>query len=248
MVGADHDNPRRAEPRLPHAALDLGSRRAKALKIERLLDLPPGPLRLLEVGTGSGGIAHHFAVHPSGRFSVEAVDVVDARQVSEGYRFTQVADTALPFGDAQFDVVISNHVIEHVGDRSEQLRHLCELRRVLRPGGVGYFAVPNRWMLVEPHFHLPFLSWLPRRWRDGYVRLAGRGTRYDCDPKSLGEIEALFREAKLHASNLCVRALRETLAIERPGSLLRKLFDRIPDRTLDRFRHWIPTLIFRITR
>ena len=42
--------------RLPHAVLDLPSRRLKALKIERLLDLSERhqPMRLLEIGTGSG--------------------------------------------------------------------------------------------------------------------------------------------------------------------------------------------------
>ena len=46
--------------RLPHAVLDIDSRRKKALKIERLLDLSTETqsVRLLEIGTGSGGIAH----------------------------------------------------------------------------------------------------------------------------------------------------------------------------------------------
>src|SRR3546814_2152088 len=45
-----------------HAVLDLPSRRFKGLKIERLLDLAsrPQPIRMLEIGTGSGGIAHYF--------------------------------------------------------------------------------------------------------------------------------------------------------------------------------------------
>jgi SAM-dependent methyltransferase len=30
-------------------------------------------------------------------------------------------------------------------------------RRVLRPGGVLYLAVPNRWSLVGPRYRLPFL-------------------------------------------------------------------------------------------
>src|SRR4249920_1879185 len=121
--------------RQPHAVLDLHSRRFKAQKIERLLDLDarPGPLRLLEVGTGSGGIAHYFGTHPSGRFTVEAVDIVDNRLVIDGYRYQSVTDTALPFDDDSFDVVLSNHVIEHVGDATQQRAHLAELKRVLRP-------------------------------------------------------------------------------------------------------------------
>jgi methylase of polypeptide subunit release factors len=58
-----------APGRLPHAVLDLPSRRWKAMKIERLLGLDDSgaPVRMLEIGTGSGGIAAYFAQHPSGR-------------------------------------------------------------------------------------------------------------------------------------------------------------------------------------
>ncbi len=50
--------------RQPHAVLDLPSRNWKAMKIERLLDLHarPQPIRMLEVGTGSGGIAPYFSI------------------------------------------------------------------------------------------------------------------------------------------------------------------------------------------
>jgi ubiquinone/menaquinone biosynthesis C-methylase UbiE len=75
--------------RQPHAVLDLNSRRLKGIKIERLLGLPsrPQPVRMLEIGTGSGGIAHYFSTHPTLRIEVEAVDVVDSRLVKDGYRF-----------------------------------------------------------------------------------------------------------------------------------------------------------------
>jgi SAM-dependent methyltransferase len=236
--------------RLPHAVLDPASRRMKALKIERLLQLDrrPGPLRLLEVGTGSGGIAHYFGTHPSARFEVDAVDVVDNRLVTEGFRYVTVSDTQLPFADESFDVVLSNHVIEHVGDHAAQMRHLRELRRVMAPHGTGYLAVPNRWMLVEPHYRLPFLSWLPTRWRSPYLRAAGKGAHYDCVPLQLGEIEAMFAASGLLAENLCAEALRLTLQIERPGSIADRVQRRIPDVVLHLARRIIPTLIYRFHR
>jgi SAM-dependent methyltransferase len=45
----------------------------------------------------------------------------------------------LPFADADFDVVICNHVLEHVDDDRACLR---ELRRVLRAGGFALLNVP----------------------------------------------------------------------------------------------------------
>ena len=235
--------------RLPHTVMDLQSRRWKAEKIERLLGIATSkaPIYILEVGTGSGGIAHYFAAHPSARYVVNAVDVIDNRLVESGYSFTLVTDTKLPFADDSFDVVVSNHVIEHVGDRSDQGRHLGEIRRVLRPGGVGYLAVPNRWMLVEPHFRLAFLSWLPRSWRTPYLRLARKGDFYDCEPLEMGQLEALLREAGFRPANRSVDALRVTLEIEHADSFLTRGLRRIPDALLRPFARIIPTHIYTLT-
>ena len=239
------------EKPLPHAVLDLPSRQWKALKIERLLELDsrPGPLRLLEVGTGSGGIAHYFGTHPSGRFEVDAVDVVDNRLVREGFRYTPVTDTTLPFADECFDIVLSNHVIEHVGDEAAQMTHLSELRRVLKPDGIGYLAVPNRWMLVEPHYRLAFLSWLPVRLRSPYLRLRGRGRIYDCRPLMVDQIERLLGEAGYDFVQEHGRALRLTYEIERPRALpYRLVLSRLPDAVYRGLRRAFPTLIYRLTR
>ena len=235
--------------RLPHTVMDLKSRRWKAEKIERLLEIDTRktPIRILEVGTGSGGIAHYFGVHPSARYVVDAVDVIDNRLVDDGYSFTLVTDTSLPFADDCFDVVLSNHVIEHVGDERAQGRHLAEIRRVLRPGGVGYLAVPNRWMLVEPHFRLAFLSWLPRPWRTPYLRLARKGDFYDCEPLEMGKLEALLRQSGFRSANRSVDALRVTFEIERAGSVLTRWLRRIPDTLLRPFNRLIPTHIYTFT-
>lgn len=93
---------------------------------------------------GVGGIAHYFATHPTLRVEVDAVDTRDNRLIKEGYRYRQVTDARLPFAGESFDVVLSNHVIEHVGNAAEQRRHLQEIRRVMRWNGVGYLTVPNR--------------------------------------------------------------------------------------------------------
>ena len=148
------------QKREPHAVLDLPSHCLKAMKIQRLLDLSvqSQPMKFLEVGTGSGGIAHYFATHPTLQCQVFAVDVIDQRLLRDGYAFHQVEGISLPFDDGQFDVVITNHVLEHVGSLDDQRHHLYEIYRVMKPRGVGYLAVPNRWMLVEPHYRLPFLS------------------------------------------------------------------------------------------
>ena len=240
---------RMSEPRRqPHAALDLVSRQKKGLKIERLLDLAPtsGVIRVLEIGTGSGGIAHYFAHHQTLNCQVDAVDVVDQRKVSDGYKFLQVTDTRLPFADQSFDVVITNHVIEHVGDREAQLAHLREVRRVMAQNGIGYLAVPNRWMLIEPHYRLIFLSWWPHAWRTPYLRIMRKGKHYDCEPLQMRQLERMLELTGLAYRNMCIEAWRAMLDIERSDSIGNRLLKATPDPVLAPLKRIIPTLIYRI--
>ncbi|HET9049949.1 MAG TPA: class I SAM-dependent methyltransferase [Chiayiivirga sp.] len=238
------------EVRQPHAVLDLPSRSWKAEEIARLLELASRkqPIRLLEIGTGSGGIAHWFAHHPQLRCEVVAVDVCDNRQLHEGYAFQQVESVDLPFEEASFDVVISNHVIERVGDAQAQARHLSEIRRVMKPDGVGYLAVPNHWMLTEPHYRLKFLSWWPHGWRTPYLKLMGKGDFYDCEPLEMRQLERMLNAEDFRHRNLCIDALRQTIEIERPRDRATRWLRRIPDGALRLLLPAIPTLIYRLQR
>lgn len=46
----------------------------------------------------------------------------------------------LPFGDNAYDVILCNHVLEHITDDTQAMK---ELYRVLKPGGWGVFQVPQ---------------------------------------------------------------------------------------------------------
>jgi len=232
--------------RLPHVVMDRGSRVWKARKIVDLIgeDRFGSARRILEIGCGSGVIASSLAAMGAEGLTVDAVDVADNRIDTQGYAFHLVSGTALPFADGAFDIVVSNHVIEHVGSTADQLRHLGEIRRVLAPGGVAYLAVPNKWRLIEPHFRLPLLSWLGQSASDRYVRLARRGSHYDCAPLEFRQAMDMFAAAGFIARDVTLRALRATLRIERPGRAAR-MFDRfIPDGLLATGMRVMPTYVF----
>ncbi|RNL95235.1 class I SAM-dependent methyltransferase [Sinomicrobium pectinilyticum] len=46
----------------------------------------------------------------------------------------------LPFEDNSFDIILCNHVLEHIPDDTTAMR---ELYRVLKPGGMGIFQIPQ---------------------------------------------------------------------------------------------------------
>jgi SAM-dependent methyltransferase len=74
---------------------------------------------------------------------VAAVMTAAGKPVPGGELTTVQADAlALPWADAEFDVVIASEVLEHIRD---DRRAMAEIRRVLRPGGLAAVTVPRYW-------------------------------------------------------------------------------------------------------
>ena len=243
MTSDQGDSSKRA--RRSHAHSDPGVRRLKAEKIVKLVEgfTPLSGRKVLEVGCGSGHIASFIAqqIGPDGEMC--GVDVVDERESSDGFTFSLVADAYLPFENATFDVVISNHVLEHVGDRAAQEIHVQELSRVLRPGGFFYLAVPNKWSVVEPHYRLPFLSWLPARFADLYVRIARGGNWYDINPPSRRRLRRLFSAARLDATDLTLQTL-ETMTETEPDRRILRVANAMPGVLFRAASLVVPTFVF----
>jgi hypothetical protein len=79
----------------------------------------------------------------------------------------------LPFADGAFDLVVSNAVIEHVGDEDEQRVFLAEHARV---GRFWVATTPNRSFPVESHTRSVLLHYR-RSWRErqpSFTRLVNR--------------------------------------------------------------------------
>ncbi|MBT6718867.1 MAG: class I SAM-dependent methyltransferase [Nitrospina sp.] len=201
------------------ANLDLEMRRKKAKKIADILGdrVELNGAKVLDIGTGSGVCADYFANHvvgPDGM--VAAVDRDDQRLLKNNYHFEIIEGVKLPFESNFFDIVISNHVIEHVGFFSEQLMHLREISRVLKRTGTLYLAFPNKYTLIEPHYKLPFLSWLPQQFSDGYLKLTGRGKVFDCHAPSLSRFADLLKEAELSGEEITEEILAYVVVPEKP--------------------------------
>jgi SAM-dependent methyltransferase len=75
-------------------------------------------------------------------------------------------DSAYPFDNEFFDVVISDQVIEHVADLPAFCR---EVARVSASGGIGLHIFPAKWRPIEVHLQMPLVHWLPK----GPIRRAG---------------------------------------------------------------------------
>ena len=168
---------------LMDAMLDEEKRRQKAKKILAVVRHALGRddlagLRALDVGCSAGFIADELALagaHTTG-VDIDEPGLAAARErFGERVEFSLARGEALPFQDGSMDVVVFNHIYEHVVDPESVV---ADIHRVLSPTGVLYLGIGHRHQVVEPHYKLPFLSWLPQGAADRYMRLTGRGEHY----------------------------------------------------------------------
>jgi SAM-dependent methyltransferase len=107
---------------------------------EILSTLEPGA-RLLDLGTGDGS-----GTAPRDGIVVVRLDLQPPRTRDAGGNWV-IADAALlPFDAGSFDVVVSNHSLEHIAGLNEAIR---EAGRVLKPNGVFCAAIPDSTTLAD---------------------------------------------------------------------------------------------------
>lgn len=176
--------PQLAYSELMSTMLDEEHRRQKARKILAVLRHFLGRDRLsgllvADLGCSAGYIADELATAGADRvlgFDIDAPGLQKAHvRFGDRVTFFGASGDRLPLPDGSLDVVVYNHIYEHVVDQDAVI---TELGRVLKPGGVIYLGLANRLGVIEPHYRLPFLSWLPAPVADRYVRASGRADFY----------------------------------------------------------------------
>lgn len=187
-----------------HANLNVTSRINKAHKLLAVLEqfTEISKCSILDIGTGSGYNPNFLSKNAN---SVVSVDLKDERIIKEGYDFIMVKDENLPFQDKKFDVVVSNQVIEHTKNQS---LHISEISRVVKNGGLVYLATPNRYWVIEPHFHLPFLSWFPNKVSSFYLKLI-KGDEWDVKLLTYYKLKKLL-EDKYYITNMTADVVKNS--------------------------------------
>ena len=102
---------------------------------------------ILDLGCGEGFWLSKFAEAGGFCFGLDISLMGLKKIVGKGFRNAVCSNfVSLPFKENQFDIVFSNHSIEHT---LQKARVLSEIRRVLRSGGLLFIATPNIYSLPE---------------------------------------------------------------------------------------------------
>ena len=105
--------------------------------------LHPSPdSRILEVGCGGGAFLAFLEDKGHRATGVDVLEeAIEAARKVAGKSEVMMADAAeLPFADASFDCLVSQHLVEHIEDLPGAL---AEWRRVLNGGGMMAVCTPN---------------------------------------------------------------------------------------------------------
>lgn len=177
-MSSEHTSVHYRRKALPLSLVRRIARRQHQLIVERFLQIfqPTPSMKVLDLGVNGSlaePAAHPFEARWPYPDNLTASGLESHEIFHTAYpnvRYVQVnRGSALPFSDGEFDLVYSNAVIEHVGDRRAQRAFLEE---VLRVGKAAFITTPNRWYPIEFHTALPLFHWMPTDvYRSVYRRL-----------------------------------------------------------------------------
>jgi len=205
--------------------------------------------RLLDLGASHGLITIELAALAASTVGVDvdAQAIASARRSAQGLSnidFALASGEALPFASASFAVVICNHVYEHVEDPDALM---AEIHRVLVPGGTCYFAGGHTLQLIEPHYRLPLLSWLPRAWASAWLRWTGRGQRYDESFLMPWRVRGLFTQFA-SAELASAQMLRDPGGYGIGPAWMAGPLRSLPGGVLRTIALWLPTQVWLLRR
>lgn len=120
---------------------------------------------ILDVGGHHGFWSGMECPNPITCLNLHIPELPDA--LSSQFRYIHGDGRHLPCDEAEYDIVFSNSVIEHLGHYEDQKQFAAEIRRV---GKFYWVQTPNRWFPIEPHLISPLIHYLPKHIQKYLIR------------------------------------------------------------------------------
>ena len=121
------------------------------------------PKRILDFGYGEGQITNYL--HEKG-YNIIGLDVIkwnyeNIKKTFPDCDFRSYDGLNIPFKKNSFDTIILNDVMEHIPYNKINIL-IKGLKNILQPGGLIYICVLNRFIIIESHTQIPFITWFPK--------------------------------------------------------------------------------------
>ena len=180
---------------------DVEGRIEKAKKTISVLKTHLGDisnLKLLDIGSSSGIMTNEYSKHCKEVIGID-IDSKAVKFANENFKtdILKFIDTPLEeysYENSSFDIITCSHIYEHVPSDKVLMDNIYKL---LKPGGVCYFAAVNRFTIIEPHYRLPFLSYFPKKISNIYISLFTDHEMYYENLKSCRNLKKLVHEFKI---------------------------------------------------
>jgi len=230
--------------------LDGEHRRQKAKKILSVLHHFLGRtdlngLTALDIGCSAGFIADELAGDGAKTTGAD-IDVPGLERARERFgsrvEFIRASGDDLPMPEDSLDIVVFNHIYEHVVDPDAVI---SEIHRVLKPNGVAYLGLGNKYQIMEPHYRLPFLSWLPQRAADAYVRRFGDSDEYYESYRSRSGLKEMVRGFHVWDYTIPVVTRPELFS---SGDQVKGAFAKLPPSVVTAAMSIVPTFVWVATK
>lgn len=177
--------PRASKKEIEKQVLDWRDKISSGKSLVEFFKDRVGPIdgkKILDVGFGSGGITIAFsragAIMSGVDVDLELKDIAErntkAHNVTVDLKIYNGSE--VPFPDNYFDYVTSSSVLEHVSFPEELLN---EMLRVTKSGGRIFLSLPNKYYPKETHTLAYFVSYMPRKMANVYLKLLRRSPLED---------------------------------------------------------------------
>ncbi|OGH16072.1 MAG: hypothetical protein A3C30_00550 [Candidatus Levybacteria bacterium RIFCSPHIGHO2_02_FULL_40_18] len=165
------------ETSVPHAAIE-GTIEDILLVAEKELGKSTKDLTVLDIGSGFGLYSQELAKFVKKVVGVEPFKGAYEKAIRMNRRSNVKFVNSLIEdykGKEKFDLAISLTTLEHMPHQEKSFKNVF---RIMKPGAILYVTAPNKLWPIEPHYELPFLSWLPLSLANLYLKITGRGESY----------------------------------------------------------------------
>lgn len=181
---------------------DVEIRTKKALKVLSIINdfkSNTDGLTLLDVGCSSGIMTEIYSKYFSKTIGIDidksAIDFAINNFDQKNLKFFNISYNNSELVKKKFDVITCSHIYEHVDDPQDLMDTIYNL---LNPGGICLFIAGNKLKFIEPHFKLPFLSYMPSKLGNLYIKLMKRDGEFYQKHLSFFKLKKLVKKFIVH--------------------------------------------------